>query len=103
MACPAETITAMIGPCIAQKSYEVSVGFEKPFLDNDEEAERFFMSGQVGKLHFDLAGYCAFRLQKAGINKVEINGIDTLTNTNFYSHRGGDGGRNLSAIKMRKK
>lgn len=36
------TIVAAVGPCIAQKSYEVSMGFEQPFLALDWADERFF-------------------------------------------------------------
>lgn len=98
-----ELIEAYIGPCIAQKSYEVSLGFEEPILSRDEEAERFFMEGQEGKLQFDLAGYCAFRLHQCGLRKIHIDGRDTLTDPNFHSHRGGAGGgeRNLSAIMIK--
>tara|TARA_B100001750_G_scaffold227652_1_gene221470 strand:- start:804 stop:1415 length:612 start_codon:yes stop_codon:yes gene_type:complete len=98
-----ENIVVYIGPCIAQKSYEVSVGFETPFLDHDPLAEKFFMPGREGKLHFDLAGYCAFRLSACGVRKIHIDGRDTLTDPNFYSHRGGATAiqRNLSAVMIK--
>lgn len=102
MNCAPESIKAYIGPCIAQKSYEVSIGFEKPFLEKHAEAERFFLSGKTGKLQFDLAGYCAFRLAICGVRQIQIDGRDTLTDPNFYSHRGGATSteRNLSAIMI---
>lgn len=95
-------IEARIGPCISQQSYEVSLGFERPFLERDAEAERFFMEGATGKLQFDLAGYCAFRLSQCGVKKVVIDGTDTLTHPDYYSHRGGAGEkeRNLAAIMI---
>lgn len=97
-----DSVQAFIGPCIAQTSYEVSLGFEKPFLDNNPEAERFFIAGKPDKLHFDLAGYCAFRLALCGIQKIHIDGRDTLINPDFHSHRGGANSteRNLSAIML---
>ena len=96
-------IHAFIGPCISQKSYQVSVGFEAPFIKRDNEAERFFMSGTDNKLQFDLAGYCAFRLNQCGVQKIKIDGADTLTNNKFHSHRGGADvkERNLSAIMIK--
>lgn len=103
MNCDANTIYAFIGPCIAQQSYEVSIGFEKPFLEKHAEAERFFISGAEGKLHFDLAGYCAYRLSLCGVKKIHIDGRDTSTNPDFHSHRGGADRtqRNLSAIMIK--
>ena len=103
MKCDQKNIHAYIGPCIAQKSYEVSVGFEEPFLDHNPESEHFFRAGRAGdKLQFDLAGYCAFRLALCGIKQIHIDGTDTLTHPNFHSHRGGATSteRNLSAIMI---
>lgn len=103
MGCSPETIHAYIGPCISQKSYEVSVGFEKSFLDHNPESERFFRAGHTDdKLHFDLAGYCAFRLSLCGVKHIHIDGADTLTHPDFHSHRGGATSieRNLSAIMI---
>lgn len=102
-------ITAAIGPCIAQKSYEVSAGFDAPFLKEDPFAERFFKEGRAqGKFMFDLAGYCAFRLARAGISQVEIVGQDTLTLPDtYFSHRRGtisgnpETGRQLSLISLK--
>lgn len=82
-------IRAAIGPCIAQKSYEVSLGFETPFLAEDAQAERFFKAGsKPDKLMFDLPGYCAYRLGRAGIEQVEMIDRDTLSReTEYFSHR----------------
>ena len=103
MQCAPSSIQASIGPCISQTSYEVSIGFEKPFLDRNPESERFFIEGKPNKLHFDLAGYCAFRLSLYGIQKIHIDGRDTLTDPQFHSHRGGASSteRNLSAIMIK--
>ena len=99
MDCTPSSIQAFIGPCISQQSYEVSMGFEKPFMEQTPMAEQFFIGGKADKLHFDLAGYCAFRLATSGIKKIHIDGRDTLTNPDFHSHRGGASAteRNLSA------
>lgn len=100
---PPDKIEAYIGPCIAQKSYEVSIGFEEPFLSHNHEAAHFFIAGpHDDKLHFDLAGYCAFRLALCGVKKIHINGTDTLTHAEFHSHRGSatENQRNLSAIML---
>jgi len=103
MDCAPSSIQAFIGPCISQTSYEVSIGFEEPFLDHNPESERFFIEGKQDKLHFDLTGYCAFRLSLCGVQKIHIDGRDTLTNPQFHSHRGGatSSERNLSAIMIK--
>lgn len=102
MDCDPKTIQTFIGPCISQKSYEVSLGFEKPFLDHDKKAKQFFINGNEGKLQFDLAGYCAFRLSLCGVGNIIHNEIDTLTNVNYHSYRGGamPNERNLSVIMI---
>lgn len=100
-------IRAAVGPTIAQASYEVSVGFEQPFLQHADDSERFFRPGRPGKLHFDLPGYCAWRLAGAGIRQVEILSADTCAeHQRFFSYRRAtlkgerDYGRLLSAIAL---
>lgn len=84
------SIKAAVGPCICSQSYEVSKGFETPFLNHNPIAKRFFspVSGKDDKWMFDLPCYCAFRLALCGVDHTEITGVDTLTNTtDFYSYR----------------
>ncbi|MGB4106269.1 MAG: peptidoglycan editing factor PgeF [Alphaproteobacteria bacterium] len=102
----AKDIKAAIGPCIGKRSYEVGQDFIAPFLDEDPENERFFMSGgKTGGLLFDLPGYCAARLYNCGLSNVAITGIDTYANErDYYSFRRAthrkepDYGRQISTI-----
>ncbi len=103
------SICAVIGPCIEQTSYEVKEDFALPFLDQDNENERFFMSGRAGHLQFDLAGYNAARLAQAGVRQIVITGEDTYTQEQrFFSYRRAthrnepDYGRQLSVIVIKK-
>jgi YfiH family protein len=104
----ADGIMACIGPCIGAASYEVDDGFAQTFLDEDDENERFFMSGQkAGHVMFDLSGYCAFKLFKAGVKQVFIKDLDTYFNEeDFFSfrratHREEEGyGRQISVIMI---
>lgn len=104
------TIQATIGPSIGPKSYEVSQGFEKPFLDRNHADEHFFREAQKeGHLMFDLPGYIASRLAQAGISQVTISGHDTFSESdNFFSYRRTthagepDYGRQISAIVINK-
>lgn len=103
-----ETIRAAIGPCIGPASYEVSIGFETPFLERDPADEHFFKEAQkAGHLMFDLAGYVANRLAQAGVRHVMITGNDTFAeNDQFFSYRRtthageSDYGRQVSAISI---
>lgn len=102
------SIRAAVGPCIGPKSYEVSVGFEVPFLERDPADEHFFREAQKdGHLMFDLPGYIASRLARAGVKQVTIMGQDTFAETeNFFSYRRTthagekDYGRQISAIMI---
>ena len=102
-------IQAVIGPCIGKASYEVSVDFVEPFMDEDEENERFFGPGaKEDHPLFDLAGYCAFKLSKAGLRQIYIQDRDTyMLEDEFFSYRRTthagerDYGRQLSCIAIR--
>jgi len=94
-------ITAVIGPCIAQPSYEVGTDLRDAVDD-----PRFFAPGRdAAHFQFDLAWYCAHRL--AGIGAVAVLGADTRAEEDrFFSHRrrtlagGGPLGHQLSAIML---
>lgn len=102
-----DNIAAVVGPCIAQKSYEVDAGFEARFLEQAPENERFFRAGCEGHAWFDLEGYVASRLRDAGLAKVGMLGEDTYAQeARFYSfrratHRQEPGyGRQISLIAL---
>ena len=100
-------ISAAVGPCIAQASYEVDCAFRDRFLADDPANDRCFVAGPAGKPHFDLAGYVLGRLERAGIGGAETLGRDTYADPGaFYSYRRSihlgqaDYGRQLSAIAL---
>lgn len=81
-------IVCAVGPCIAQKSYEVDAGFFQRFTDHDPANERFFADGKAGQYQFDIEGYVAARLGGAGIGQVECLGEDTYSQPDrFFSYR----------------
>lgn len=99
-----ERIAAMIGPTIAQASYEVDDGFRAQF---PEEAARFFAPGREGHWQFDLPAYVAARLTACGIGAVGDCALDTYADPErFYSfrratHRGEPNyGRQLSLVGL---
>lgn len=100
-------IAAVVGPCIAQKSYEVDTGFETRFTSEDAANARFFKAGRAGHSWFDLEGYVAARLAAFGVGTVGMLGEDTYSQgSRFYSfrrstHAGEAGyGRQISLIGL---
>lgn len=100
-------VAAAIGPCIARASYEVGPEFLDRALEADAAAAPFFVAGPRGRPHFDLEGYCAARLARAGITRVALSGLDTRDDPGrFFSFRRAtlageaDYGRQLSAIAL---
>lgn len=83
-----ENIACAIGPCIAQKSYEVDEGFFRRFIEADPANEHFFGTGKADHHQFDLEGYVAARLAAAGIRQIECLGEDTYSQPErFFSYR----------------
>lgn len=100
-------IRAVIGPCIAQRSYEVDDGFLRTICADSPADERFFRAGKPGHHQFDLEGYVAARLASAGVGQVACLGEDTYSQPErFYSfrratHRGEpDYGRQMGGIAL---
>src|SRR5690606_785232 len=60
-------MTAAIGPCIAQASYQVGPEFRAAFLDHAEANARYFTADKEGRYRFDLPGYVLGRLAEAGV------------------------------------
>ena len=83
-----DRMVCAIGPCIAQKSYEVDAGFFERFADANPENTRFFRDGKAGHYQFDIEGYVAARLAAAGVKNIECLGQDTYSQPErFFSYR----------------
>jgi YfiH family protein len=103
-----ETMMAAIGPCIAQRSYEVGPEFPAPFIAADPDDATFFVpSARAGHFMFDLRGYVAKRLAQLGIRHVHQMPNDTCREEDrFFSYRRAclrgekDYGRGLSVIAL---
>lgn len=98
---------AVVGPCIAQDSYEVGADFQERFAHHDPGSDRFFHPGETaGKRQFDLPGFVLWRLQQAGVRQAVWTGHDTCADeARFYSNRRAfqrgeaDFGRLISVIR----
>ena len=102
-----DRIGAVVGPCIAQASYEIDDGFRARFVAVDAGNDRFFVKGRPGHAQFDLSGYVAHRLIAFGVGQVEALALDTLALADrFYSFRRAtlagepDYGRQISLIAL---
>ncbi len=102
-----EDITAVIGPSISQRAYEVGPEFLDRFLDDDPGNARFFASGRDERHRFDLAGYGLQRLRNAGIGGAQRTGHCTYSDPGrFFScrrsrhRREPDYGRLISVIRL---
>ena len=99
-------IRAAIGPAISQGAYEVGVDYKEQFLAQDPQSEGFFVIDEgSGEPHFDLPGYVAERLARAGVEEILDLGLCTYYDeTRLFSYRRSqhhseeDYGRQISAI-----
>jgi YfiH family protein len=104
----ADNISALIGPMIQQKSYEISLEFYDDFINEDIENKKFFeVIENSQKMLFDLCGYVQNKLRAEGISAIENLAIDTYQDEkNYFSFRRSthqsqaDSGRNLAVIAI---
>jgi YfiH family protein len=101
-------IRAAIGPMIGQSNYEVGADLIARFAAEDRASSRFFSAAQrPGHALFDLGGYVAARLERAGVGHVEDLRLCTYADPErFFSYRRAthraeaDYGRHVNAIAL---
>jgi polyphenol oxidase len=101
-------IRAALGPMIRQDNYEVGPDLIARFAAEDQGSARFFHpAGRYGHALFDLGGYIAARLERAGIQQIEDLQLCTYAEpARFFSfrrttHRAeADYGRHVNAIAL---
>jgi purine-nucleoside/S-methyl-5'-thioadenosine phosphorylase / adenosine deaminase len=101
-------MVAALGPMIRQPSYEVGPEFVARFAAADPDNARFFdPAPRAGHAMFDLGGYIAARLRRAGVAAVEDLALCTYTDADrFFSYRRAthraepDYGRHVNAIVL---
>jgi YfiH family protein len=96
----AQTV-AVVGPCIAQASYEVGEDMRAQL----DAADAFFAPGKrPGHWQFDLGGYCVRRLQAARVVADRLAADTCADEARFFSHRrrtlagGGAIGHQISCV-----
>ena len=104
--CKKNYITAAIGPCIKQRSYNVKDDFKKKFIKKDKKSKDFFRL-EKDIIYFDLSGYVKSQLKSNKITNIDTINIDTFDKkNNFFSARRSlrlkheDYGRNISLIMI---
>lgn len=102
-------ISAAIGPCIAQESYQVDAMFQSNFITKDPSYAAFFDRDLSSPSHylFNLKAFCESRLQAAGITHIHTLPDNTYTEESLFfsfrrtTHRAeADYGRQISAIAI---
>jgi len=105
--CKTDCITAAIGPCIRQGSYNVKDDFKKKFIKKDKKNKIFFkMKKDI--VYFDLPGFVKSQIKSNKISNIDTINIDTFDKkNNFFSARRSirlkqdDYGRNISIIMIK--
>jgi len=102
-----ENITAVIGPSISQRNYEVGPEFRATFVDADPDNARFFLSGQNDHFYFDLPAFGLHRLDQIGVKRTAWTGNCTYADPKrFFSYRRSvhqkqaDYGRLIASIRL---
>jgi polyphenol oxidase len=104
----ASSISAAIGPCIDQESYEVSEELYREFLNQSSENKQFFEPQDTpGKFLFDLPGYVEYQLSHCNVGQVERLPYSTYEQEDLFfscrraTHQGEkDFGGHLSIISL---
>lgn len=79
-----ENISAVIGPCIQQKSFEVG----KEVVEQANAPEFFRLSIRPDHYLFDLSGYLLMHLNAQGVSRTTALPIDTYTlEDHYFSYR----------------
>lgn len=99
-------IVAAIGPTISQENYEVGPHFMDDFVKLRPEGWPHFSTHHGSRAHFDLPGFIAAELERAGVAQVERAGACTYAHPDRYfshryaTHQGMTTGRQIAIIGL---
>ena len=101
-----EKISASVGPCISQNSYEVKEDFYLTFKEKSKNSDSFFFKDKNGSLYFNLRAFVTKKFENNGVLEVDNINLDSFAmNEEYFSHRRAkklgedDYGRCISVIK----
>jgi YfiH family protein len=83
-----KNLTAIVGPCLGVKNYEVDRNFQKKFMDKNIKYNKFFKYKNKKKFYFNIRALINYQLSELGLKKIYNINRDTYSNDNlFFSHR----------------
>ena len=83
-----KSLTAIVGPCLGVKNYEVDISFQRRFINKDIKYKKFFKYKNKKKYYFNLRALINYQLSTLGLKKIYNINQDTYSNDNlFFSHR----------------
>lgn len=84
----ARDISAVVGPCISQKHYEVGRDLYDVFVEQKKSYANFFEKQQNGKFFFDLRSLVVSQLRSLGVTDIEVSSFCTYERDDlFFSAR----------------
>lgn len=99
-------ITAAVGPAISRANYEVGPQFAADLLARHPQAGSRITKPNGGREHFDLPGFVADQLRRAGVGRLHDLGICTYAAADRYfshrraTHEGTTTGRQIALIGL---
>ena len=83
-----KNLTAIVGPCLGVKNYEVDKNFQKKFIERNIKYTKFFRYKNKKKSYFNLRALINYQLSELGLKKIYNINRDTYSSENlFFSHR----------------
>ena len=83
-----KNLTAIVGPCLGVKNYEVDKNFQRMFIKKNIKYTKFFRYKNKKKSYFNLRALINNQLTELGLKKIYNINRDTYSNDNlFFSHR----------------
>jgi len=83
-----KNLTAIVGPCLGAKNYEVDKNFQRMFIQKNIKYSKFFRYKNKKKSYFNLRALINYQLSELGLKKIYNINRDTYSSENlFFSHR----------------
>jgi YfiH family protein len=83
-----KNLTAIVGPCLGVKNYEVDKNFQRMFIEKNIKYTKFFRYKNKKKSYFNLRALINYQLSELGLKKIYNINRDTYSSEKlFFSHR----------------
>jgi polyphenol oxidase len=83
-----KNLTAIVGPCLGVKNYEVDKNFQRIFIEKNIKYTKFFRFKNKKKSYFNLRALINYQLSELGLKKIYNINRDTYSSESlFFSHR----------------